>query len=62
MPAIVPKLSETPGEIKWTGRPLGADTDAVLTEVLGLTAEQVETLRAQGVIGHAPDAAKEGSR
>ena len=62
MPAIVPKLSETPGEIRWTGRPLGADTDAVLTEVLGLTAEQVDELRGKGVIGHPPDAAKEGSR
>ena len=62
MPAIVPKLSGTPGEIRWTGRALGADTDAVLTEVLGLTAEQVEELRLRGVIGHAPDAAKEGSR
>jgi hypothetical protein len=41
---------------------LGADTEAVLTEVLGLTAEQVEKLRSQGVLGHAPDAAKEGSR
>ena len=62
MPAIVPKLSETPGEIRWTGQPLGADTDAVLTEVLGMSAEQVEKLRGQGVLGHAPDAAKEGSR
>jgi crotonobetainyl-CoA:carnitine CoA-transferase CaiB-like acyl-CoA transferase len=62
MPAIVPKLSETPGEIRWTGRALGADTDAVLTDVLGLTTEQVEELRLRGVIGHAPDAAKEGSR
>jgi crotonobetainyl-CoA:carnitine CoA-transferase CaiB-like acyl-CoA transferase len=62
MPAIVPKLSETPGEIRWTGRPLGADTDSVLTEVLGMSAEQIEMLRAQGVIGHPPDAAKEGSR
>lgn len=62
MPAIVPKMSETPGEIRWTGRPLGADTDAVLTEVLGLGPERIEELRSQGIIGHAPDAAKEGSR
>jgi formyl-CoA transferase len=62
MPAIVPKLSETPAEIRWTGRPLGADTDAVLTEVLGLTTEQVDELRSKGVIGNPPDAAKEGSR
>ena len=62
MPAVVPKLSDTPGEIRWTGRPLGADTDAVLTEILGLTAERIEELRGRGIIGHAPDAAKEGSR
>jgi formyl-CoA transferase len=62
MPAVVPKLSETPGEIRWTGRPLGADTDAVLTGLLGLTAEQLDELRSTGVIGRAPDGAKEGSR
>ena len=63
MQDVVPKLSETPGEIRWTGQPLGADTDAVLTEVLGMSAEQVEKLRGQGVVGHAPAAgAKEGSR
>lgn len=62
MPAVVPKLSGTPGEIRWTGRPLGADTDAVLTGLLGLTGEQLDKLRSQGVIGHASDAAKEGSR
>jgi crotonobetainyl-CoA:carnitine CoA-transferase CaiB-like acyl-CoA transferase len=62
MPAVVPKLSETPGEIRWTGRPLGADTDAVLTDLLGLTAEQLDELRSKGVLGRAPDGAKEGSR
>jgi crotonobetainyl-CoA:carnitine CoA-transferase CaiB-like acyl-CoA transferase len=45
-----------------TAPALGADTDAVLTEVLGLTPAQVDELRTRGVIGHAPDAAKEGSR
>ena len=62
MQDIVPKLSETPGEIRWTGRALGADTDDVLTEVLGMSPAQIEKLRAQGVVGHPPDAAKEGSR
>ena len=54
--------ASTPCEIRWTGQPLGADTDAVLTELLGLTTEQLEKLRAQGVIGGSPGAAKEGSR
>ena len=62
MPAIVPKLSETPGEIRWTGQALGADTDAVLGEVLGLSAGRIAELRDQGVIGQAPDPAKEGDR
>ena len=39
MQAVVPRLSETPGEIRWAGQSLGAETDAVLTDLLGLTAE-----------------------
>ena len=51
MQAVVPRLSETPGGVAWAGPALGADTDAVLTELLGLRGEQVEKLRADGVIG-----------
>jgi formyl-CoA transferase len=36
IPRPAPRLSETPGEIRWTARPLGADTAAVLEEWLGL--------------------------
>ena len=35
------RMSQTPGQIRFTGRPLGADTDAVLTGDLGYGAEQV---------------------
>ena len=35
MQNVLFRLSETPGAISWAGRPHGADTDAVLTE-LGL--------------------------
>jgi crotonobetainyl-CoA:carnitine CoA-transferase CaiB-like acyl-CoA transferase len=31
--APVARLSETPGTVRWLGRPLGADTDAVLAEL-----------------------------
>lgn len=34
LPAVCPRLSETPGEIRWAGRALGADTDAVLADWL----------------------------
>jgi crotonobetainyl-CoA:carnitine CoA-transferase CaiB-like acyl-CoA transferase len=33
MPGPVARLSRTPGRIRWAGRALGADTDAVLAEL-----------------------------
>jgi crotonobetainyl-CoA:carnitine CoA-transferase CaiB-like acyl-CoA transferase len=50
MPAVVPRLSESPGEITWPGRDLGADTDAVLTRALGYTPSHLKYLHARGVI------------
>ncbi|MGH6915659.1 MAG: CaiB/BaiF CoA transferase family protein, partial [Geminicoccales bacterium] len=50
MPAIAPRLSETPGEIAWLGRELGADTDAVLARALGYTPERLAELHARGII------------
>ncbi len=44
------RLSRTPGSIRFPGRRLGQDTDAVLTERLGYTAEQVAALRKDGVV------------
>jgi crotonobetainyl-CoA:carnitine CoA-transferase CaiB-like acyl-CoA transferase len=43
------RLSATPGCIRHTGRALGQDTDAVLSE-LGYTAEEVSRLREEGVV------------
>jgi crotonobetainyl-CoA:carnitine CoA-transferase CaiB-like acyl-CoA transferase len=43
------RMSGTPGEIRFTGRRPGADTTAVLGE-LGYSPEQVEWLRAHGVV------------
>jgi len=44
------RLSGTPGGIRFAGRRLGQDTDAVLTERLGYTPEQVAALRKEGVV------------
>lgn len=44
------RMSQTPGQIRFTGRALGADTDDVLTGELGYTAEQVEQLRQREVV------------
>lgn len=50
VPGVLPALSDTPGEIRWLGPALGADTDAVLGELLGRTAAQIAQLRADGVV------------
>jgi crotonobetainyl-CoA:carnitine CoA-transferase CaiB-like acyl-CoA transferase len=41
------RMSETPGSIRFTGRALGADTDAILGDELGL---DVADLRARGIV------------
>ena len=33
MQGLVARLSATPGRLRWAGRPLGADTEAVLAEL-----------------------------
>lgn len=49
MQNVLFRLSDTPGEIRWTGRAHGADTDAVLAE-LGCSAEEIARLREEGVV------------
>ena len=49
MPGIVPKLSDTPGKVRWQGPTLGEHTGGVLAE-LGFEATEIARLRAQGVI------------
>ncbi|MDC4449421.1 CoA transferase [Acinetobacter baumannii] len=49
MPGIVPKLSETPGQIKWRGPELGEHTESVLKQY-GYQAEEIESLRVSGVV------------
>ena len=48
---VFPKLSATPGQIRWAGpTQLGSHTEEVLTELLNLTPDQVEKLRASGIV------------
>lgn len=47
---IVPKLSQTPGSIRWTGRDTGADTGSVLRQELSLSDDAIEDLARAGVI------------
>jgi crotonobetainyl-CoA:carnitine CoA-transferase CaiB-like acyl-CoA transferase len=44
------RMSNTPGRIRFPGRPLGADTDDILRNELGIDAETVAELREKRVI------------
>lgn len=48
---VTPKLSDTPGAIYHAGPALGADTEAVLSTMLGIDAKELEQLEKDGVIG-----------
>ena len=49
IPAVVPRLSQTPGATHWLGPRLGQHTDEVL-QALGHDATAIEALRREGVI------------
>jgi len=50
MQNVVPKLSDTPGEVRWVGPELGEHTDEVLGDVLDLDEAARSALRDAGVI------------
>jgi crotonobetainyl-CoA:carnitine CoA-transferase CaiB-like acyl-CoA transferase len=47
---IVPKLSQSPGAIRWPGRDTGADTREVLKQCLNLSPDDIEALARAGII------------
>ncbi len=49
MPGISPKLSDTPGAVRWSGPTLGQHTDEVLAK-LGFTATDITRLREAGAV------------
>ena len=46
----MPKLSQTPGSIRWIGRDTGADTGSVLRAELNLSDDAIEDLARAGII------------
>jgi succinyl-CoA:(S)-malate CoA-transferase subunit B len=50
LPNVVPRLTETPGEVKWLGPALGAHNDEVYGSLLGLSPDKLEALRSRGVV------------
>lgn len=50
MQGVVPRLTNQPGAVWRSGPSLGADTDVVLTEYLGRSADEIAAWRAAGII------------
>ena len=50
MQGVVPKLSATPGEVRWTGPDLGQHNDEVYGDLLGLSVDERTRLAEGGVI------------
>lgn len=50
IPRVLPLLSETPGRTEWLGPPLGAHNEEIFSQQLGLSREELTTLKQQGVI------------
>lgn len=50
MPGLVPKLSQTPGEIVWYGGAIGMHNEDIYGGLLGLSSERIQELAKQGAI------------
>ena len=50
MQNVVPKLSDTPGRIRWPGPDLGAHNEEILGGLLGLDAAELADLAAAGIV------------
>ena len=47
---VIPKLSQTPGEVRHLGAPMGSSTAEVLERLAGIDADTLERLRDDGVV------------
>jgi len=50
MPAASPRMSLTPGRVRWAGPEAGQDTDSILSSMLGMAPGDIHDLRRKGVI------------
>lgn len=50
VPGIVPKLSETPGDIEWGGPALGQHNEDIYRNILNLTTDELKEMQEQGII------------
>jgi succinyl-CoA---D-citramalate CoA-transferase len=54
-PGPAPKLSATPGRIRWAARPVGWHNEQVFRTILGLSPSEIQALEASGIVGRWAD-------
>eukprot|EP00475_Leptophrys_vorax_P038990 TRINITY_DN6966_c0_g1_i1.p1 TRINITY_DN6966_c0_g1~~TRINITY_DN6966_c0_g1_i1.p1 ORF type:complete len:344 (+),score=96.68 TRINITY_DN6966_c0_g1_i1:115-1032(+) len=50
IPAIVPRLTETPGRTHWAGPGVGEHNEEIYVDLLGMTRSEIATLKDEGII------------
>jgi crotonobetainyl-CoA:carnitine CoA-transferase CaiB-like acyl-CoA transferase len=50
VPDVVPRLSATPGEVRWLGEGIGARNEEIFRDLLGLEDADLDRLRDEGVV------------
>jgi len=50
VPGVVPRLSGTPGQIRWLGEGLGAQNEEIFRGLLKLSSKEIDDLRISGMI------------
>jgi crotonobetainyl-CoA:carnitine CoA-transferase CaiB-like acyl-CoA transferase len=55
IPAMMPKLTATPGATRWHGPALGSHNKEVLGDMLGLSEQRLQELASMGIIQHDAD-------
>ena len=50
IPALVPKLGDTPGATRWPGPEIGAHNREVYVDTMGLPEDELRSLENDGII------------
>ena len=50
MPGIFPHFSNSPGQVKWAGAEIGAHNEEVYKDLLGMSDEEIATLKEKGIV------------
>ena len=50
MCSVVPRLSDTPGRVEWTGPEIGAHNQEVYRNLLGYSEEELAQMKAEGIV------------